>query len=34
VGPGKRAEELQQAVAAGVLVNVEGRRDLSPLAAA
>jgi diaminopimelate decarboxylase len=25
---------LQQAVAAGVLVNVEGRRDLSPLAAA
>lgn len=33
-GPGKRAEELQQAVAAGVLVNVESPRELPLLAAA
>lgn len=33
-GPGKRDEELQQAVAAGILVNVESFRELAPLAAA
>ncbi|KZS01384.1 Ornithine decarboxylase-like protein, partial [Daphnia magna] len=33
-GPGKRDIELQQAVAAGVLVNVESARELPVLAAA
>lgn len=33
-GPGKRDVELQQAVAAGVLVNVESMRELPALAAA
>ena len=33
-GPGKREGELRQAVAAGVLVNVESRRELPVLAAA
>ncbi|MDK2125947.1 pyridoxal-dependent decarboxylase, exosortase A system-associated [Parachitinimonas caeni] len=33
-GPGKRAEELTQAVAAGVLINVESPRELPILAAA
>lgn len=33
-GPGKRAVELEQAVAAGVLVNVESFRELPLLAAA
>ena len=33
-GPGKRDAELQQAVAAGVLVNVESARELPVLAAA
>ena len=33
-GPGKRDPELQQAVAAGVLVNVESMRELPVLAAA
>ncbi|MDP3085884.1 MAG: pyridoxal-dependent decarboxylase, exosortase A system-associated [Rubrivivax sp.] len=33
-GPGKRDAELRQAVAAGVLVNVESARELAPLAAA
>lgn len=33
-GPGKRDVELRQAVAAGVLVNVESRRELPLLAAA
>ena len=33
-GPGKRDVELRQAVAAGVLVNVESLRELGPLAAA
>ena len=33
-GPGKRATELRQAVAAGVLVNVESARELPLLAAA
>ncbi len=33
-GPGKRDVELRQAVAAGVLVNVESRRELPILAAA
>lgn len=31
-GPGKRDAELRQAVAAGVLVNVESARELAPLA--
>ena len=33
-GPGKRDEELRQAVAAGILINVESFRELDPLAAA
>lgn len=33
-GPGKRDAELRQAVAAGVLVNIESARELAPLAAA
>jgi len=33
-GPGKRDDELRQAVAAGILVNVESFRELAPLAAA
>jgi diaminopimelate decarboxylase len=33
-GPGKRDVELRQAVAAGVLVNVESARELAPLAEA
>ena len=33
-GPGKRDVELRQAVAAGVLVNIESARELAPLAAA
>jgi len=33
-GPGKRDIELRQAVAAGVLVNVESMREVAPLAAA
>lgn len=33
-GPGKRDIELEQAVAAGVLINVESARELAPLAAA
>ncbi|HVR52331.1 MAG TPA: pyridoxal-dependent decarboxylase, exosortase A system-associated [Pseudorhodoferax sp.] len=33
-GPGKRDIELRQAVAAGVLVNLESRREVAPLAAA
>ena len=33
-GPGKRDQELQQSVAAGVLVNVESARELPVLAAA
>ncbi|MBB4844156.1 diaminopimelate decarboxylase [Paucibacter oligotrophus] len=33
-GPGKRDIELAQAVAAGVLINVESARELAPLAAA
>ncbi len=33
-GPGKTAAELRQAVAAGVLVNVESMREVAPLAAA
>lgn len=33
-GPGKRDEELRQAVAAGVLVNVESLRELPAMAAA
>jgi len=33
-GPGKRDVELRQAVAAGVLVNVESERELAPLARA
>jgi diaminopimelate decarboxylase len=32
-GPGKRDEELRQAVAAGVLINLESFRELRPLAA-
>ena len=32
-GPGKRDAELRQAVAAGVLVNVESAREIAPLAA-
>lgn len=31
-GPGKRASELEQAVAAGVLINVESMRELAELA--
>ena len=31
-GPGKSAEELQQAIAAGVLINVESRRELETIA--
>lgn len=33
-GPGKRDVELRQAVAAGVLVNLESQREVAPLAAA
>lgn len=33
-GPGKRDAELRQAVAAGVLVNLESRREIRPLAEA
>lgn len=33
-GPGKRDAELRQAVAAGVLVNLESAREIRPLAAA
>lgn len=33
-GPGKRDAELRQAVAAGILVNVESVREIAPLAAA
>ncbi|MER2553310.1 MAG: pyridoxal-dependent decarboxylase, exosortase A system-associated [Thauera sp.] len=33
-GPGKRDAELRQAVAAGILVNVESAREIAPLAAA
>ncbi|WP_211169134.1 pyridoxal-dependent decarboxylase, exosortase A system-associated [Aromatoleum toluvorans] len=33
-GPGKRDAELMQAVAAGILVNVESFREIAPLAAA
>jgi diaminopimelate decarboxylase len=33
-GPGKRDIELRQAVAAGVLINVESMREVAPLAAA
>lgn len=33
-GPGKRDAELRQAVAAGVLVNIESARELAPLAEA
>lgn len=33
-GPGKRAIELRQAVASGVLVNLESMREVAPLAAA
>lgn len=33
-GPGKRDQELRQAVAAGVLVNIESAREIAPLAAA
>ena len=33
-GPGKRDAELRQAVAAGVLVNIESAREIAPLAAA
>ncbi len=33
-GPGKRDAELRQAVAAGILVNVESAREITPLAAA
>ncbi|MCB1905801.1 MAG: pyridoxal-dependent decarboxylase, exosortase A system-associated [Rhodocyclaceae bacterium] len=33
-GPGKRADELQRAVAAGILVNVESARELPTLAQA
>jgi diaminopimelate decarboxylase len=33
-GPGKRDTELRQAVAAGVLVNIESAREIAPLAAA
>ena len=33
-GPGKRDEELRQAVAAGILINVESFRELDPLTAA
>nr|WP_114466856.1 pyridoxal-dependent decarboxylase, exosortase A system-associated [Pseudorhodoferax soli] len=33
-GPGKRDAELRQAVAAGILVNLESARELRPLAAA
>jgi len=33
-GPGKRDAELRQAVAAGVLVNVESSREIAPLAEA
>jgi diaminopimelate decarboxylase len=33
-GPGKRDIELRQAVASGVLVNLESRREIAPLAAA
>ncbi|AYH45197.1 pyridoxal-dependent decarboxylase, exosortase A system-associated [Azoarcus sp. DN11] len=33
-GPGKRDAELVQAVAAGILVNVESLREIAPLAAA
>lgn len=33
-GPGKQEAELMQAVAAGILVNVESFRELAPLAAA
>ncbi len=33
-GPGKRDMELRQAVAAGVLVNIESAREIAPLAAA
>lgn len=33
-GPGKRDTELRQAVAAGVLVNLESRREIRPLAQA
>ena len=32
-GPGKRRDELRQAVAAGVLINVESRREVGELAA-
>lgn len=32
-GPGKRIEELEQAVAAGVLLNAESRREIEALAA-
>ena len=32
-GPGKRRDELRQAVAAGVLVNIESRREVGELAA-
>ncbi len=32
-GPGKRPEELRQAVAAGILVNLESFREVAPLAA-
>ncbi|WP_434735619.1 pyridoxal-dependent decarboxylase, exosortase A system-associated [Candidatus Accumulibacter propinquus] len=32
-GPGKRREELQQAVAAGILINIESFREVSELAA-
>ena len=33
-GPGKRDAELHQAVAAGILINVESFREIAPLAAA
>ncbi len=33
-GPGKRDAELRQAVAAGILVNMESAREIAPLAAA
>ncbi len=33
-GPGKQDAELMQAVAAGILVNIESARELAPLAAA
>jgi diaminopimelate decarboxylase len=33
-GPGKRDAELRQAVAAGVLINIESMRELGPLAGA